>query len=242
MNFVRYIKLRKLYRLGFTIAGIILLLLAFLTYYGQNSGNFVMSVDEDAFKRGIAISENLDFSTMGRWLTADPVEDVRDTTLDYIDIFEIVNAQGAYKETRSNYLAYTFFVQNVGSETTPIDYEVAITNQSKNIADAIRVLIIVDGRVEYIDGIRTLVSDTSTMYQAPDKTDVEYIGDLANFKLFHSSDIICKETINDLRPGQTKKISVIMWLEGEDPECIETIASGKIKIKMDLAIPKYTEE
>ena len=39
-----------------------------------------------------------------------------------------------------------------------------------------------------------------------------------------------------------KKISVIMWLEGEDPECIETIASGKIKIKMDLAIPKYTEE
>ena len=95
-----------------------------------------MSVDEDAFKRGIAISENLDFSTKGRWLTADPVEDVRDTTLDYIDIFEIVNAQGAYKETRSNYLAYTFFVQNVGSETTPIDYEVAITNQSKNIADA----------------------------------------------------------------------------------------------------------
>ena len=148
MNFVRYIKLRKIYRLGFFIAGIILLLLAFLTYYGQNSGNFVMSVDEDAFKRGIAISENLDFSTKGRWLTADPVEDVRDTTLDYIDIFEIVNAQGAYKETRSNYLAYTFFVQNVGSETTPIDYEVSITNQSKNIADAIRVLIIVDGRVE----------------------------------------------------------------------------------------------
>ena len=59
MNFVRYIKLRKIYRLGFTIAGIILLLLAFLTYYGQNSGNFVMSVDEDAFKRGIAISEKL---------------------------------------------------------------------------------------------------------------------------------------------------------------------------------------
>ena len=242
MNFVRYIKLRKIYRFGFVISGIILLLLAFLTYYGQNSGNFVMSVDEDAFKRGIAISENLDFSTLGRWLTADPVEDVRDTTLSYIDQFEIVNAQGAYKQTRSNYLAYTFFVQNVGSETTPIDYEVTITNQSKNIADAIRVLIIVDGRVEYVDGIRTLVYDTSTMYQAPDQTDVEYIGELSKFKLFHSSDVICKETINDLRPGQTKKISVIMWLEGEDPECIETIASGKIKIKMDLSIPKYTED
>ena len=66
-----------------------MLLLAFLTYYGQNSGNFVMSVDEDAFKRGIAISDKKDFSTQNRWLTADPVEDVRDTTLAFIDIDEM---------------------------------------------------------------------------------------------------------------------------------------------------------
>jgi hypothetical protein len=32
-----------------------------------------------------------------------------------------------------------------------------------------------------------------------------------------------------------------MWLEGEDPECIETLASAKIKITMNLSIPKYTE-
>ena len=101
-----------------------MLLLAFLTYYGQNSGNFVMSVDEDAFKRGIAISDKKDFSTQNRWLTADPVEDVRDTTLAFIDIEEIINTEGAYKQTRSNYLAYTFFLTNVGSEATAVDYEV----------------------------------------------------------------------------------------------------------------------
>ena len=44
-------------------------------------------------------------------------------------------------------------------------------------------------------------------------------------------------TISLMIPGNR------FWeLEGEDPDCIETIASGKIKIKMDLAIPKYTEE
>ena len=243
MNFVRYHKLRRIFRFGYISAGIIMLLLAFLTYYGQNSGNFVMSVDEDAFKRGIAISDKKDFSTQNRWLTADPVEDVRDTTLAFIDIDEIINTEGAYKQTRSNYLAYTFFLTNVGSEATAVDYEVLITNQSNGIAEAIRVLIIVDGEIAYNEqGIRYVEYDTYNMYQAPDLHDITYKEDLANFKLFKSSDIICQEVISNLRPGQTKKISVMMWLEGEDPECIETLASGKIKISMNLSIPKYIEE
>lgn len=242
MNFVRYIKQRRIFRIGYLISGCIMLLLAFLTYYGQNSGNFVMSVDEDAFKRGIAISDSSSFETMNRWLTADPVEDVRDTTLQHIDLFEIINAEGAYKETRSNYLAYTFFLRNVGSETTPVDYEVVITNQSKNIADAIRVMIIVDGQVAYDEqGIRYIECESKTMYQAPDKHDIIYKDYLKEFTLFKSTDIICSERIFDIRPEQTKKISVIMWLEGEDPECIETLASAKIKITMNLSIPQYTD-
>ena len=242
MNFVRYIKQRRIFRIGYLISGCIMLLLAFLTYYGQNSGNFVMSVDEDAFKRGIAISDSSSFETMNRWLTADPVEDVRDTTLQHIDLFEIINAEGAYKETRSNYLAYTFFLRNVGSETTPVDYEVVITNQSKNIAEAIRVMIIVDGQVAYDEqGIRYIECESKTMYQAPDKHDIIYKDYLQEFTLFKSTDIICSERIFDIRPEQTKKISVIMWLEGEDPECIETLASAKIKITMNLSIPQYTD-
>lgn len=243
MNFVRYHKLRKIFRFGYITAGIIMLLLAFLTYYGQNSGNFVMSVDDEAFKRGIAISDKKDFSTESRWLTADPVEDVRDTTLAFVDIEEIINTEGAYKQTRSNYLAYTFFLTNVGSEATPVDYEVIINNQSKNIAQAIRVLIIVDGEIAYNEqGIRYIEYDTYNMYQAPDEENVQYKGDLAKFTLFKSSDVICSEVIKNLRPGQTKKISVMMWLEGEDPECIETLASAKIKIAMNLSIPKHMEE
>ena len=243
MNFVRYIKQRRIFRIGYLISGCIMLLLSFLTYYGQNSGNFVMSVDEDAFKRGIAISDSSTFETMNRWLTADPVEDVRDTTLQHIDLFEIINAEGAYKETRSNYLAYTFFLRNVGSETTPVDYEVVITNQSKNIAEAIRVMIIVDGQVAYNEqGIRYIECESKKMYQAPDKQDIVYKDYLQDFTLFKTTDIICNERIFDIRPEQTKKISVIMWLEGEDPECIETLASAKIKITMNLSIPKYAEE
>ena len=243
MNFVRYIKQRRIFRIGYLISGCIMLLLSFLTYYGQNSGNFVMSVDEDAFKRGIAISDSSTFETMNRWLTADPVEDVRDTTLQHIDLFEIINAEGAYKETRSNYLAYTFFLRNVGSETTPVDYEVVITNQSKNIAEAIRVMIIVDGQVAYDEqGIRYIECESKTMYQAPDKQDIVYKDYLQDFTLFKTTDIICSERIFDIRPEQTKKISVIMWLEGEDPECIEILASAKIKITMNLSIPKYAEE
>ena len=103
--------------------------------------------------------------------------------------------------------------------------------------------ILCDGEIAYNEqGIRYVEYDTYSMYQAPDLHDITYKEDLANFKLFKSSDIICQEVISNLRPGQTKKISVMMWLEGEDPECIETLASGKIKISMNLSIPKYIEE
>ena len=52
MNFIKkYLANRRLYRIAFALFAAFFVMLAFITYYGQNSGNFVMTIDDDGFKK-----------------------------------------------------------------------------------------------------------------------------------------------------------------------------------------------
>ena len=64
-----------------------MLLLSFLTYYGQNSGYFVMSVDEDAFKRGRSRVQDV---YEGSWQLDDEIPHLRihNRTIDWDEGFE----------------------------------------------------------------------------------------------------------------------------------------------------------
>ena len=50
---------------------------------------------------------------------------------------------------------------------------------------------------------------------------------------------ICVERIDNLRPEQTKRFTVLMWLEGEDPECIDKLFGSKIKIEMNFSVEEF---
>jgi len=251
MNRVRYKHARRLYRIGYAVAFIIMLLLAFLTYYGQYSGNFVMTVDEQSYDRGIAISETPSFDTYARWLTADAVEEVREVTLDQIELNDlegILTTDGSFKKsriyegTKLNYLAYTFYLKNVGRYESNIGYEVVIEDVTGMLASAIRVLIIEDGYLpidlSHVSRLSDLKDGSYKLYQLPDETEKDYPESLKNAIYFVSDKTICSETIKNLGADQMKKFTILMWLEGEDPECtmqyVDYIYGSKIKIAMNF--------
>ncbi len=253
MNKIRYKHARKVFRIGYFIALTIMLLLAFLTYYGQYSGNFVMTVDEETYDRGIAISEKSDFETYARWLTADAVEEVRDITLEQIifnDLEGILTTDGSFKDSvlggannkKLNYLAYTFYLKNVGKFETNIGYDVVITDVTGMLAAGIRVLIIQDGYIDpgqaKVATLSDLHAGTYQLYQLADTKDHVYPEGLRDAKEFVSDAVVCKETVNQLGANQTKKFTILMWLEGEDPDCsidnIDQIYGSKIKIAMNF--------
>jgi hypothetical protein len=232
-----------------------MLLLAFLTYYGQYSGNFVMTVDEEAYDRGIAISETPDFETYARWLTADAVEEVREITLEqivYNDLEGILTTDGSFRNSvlvgvnnsKLNYLAYSFYLRNVGKYEANIGYEIVITEVTGVLATAIRVLIIQDGYIlpgqESITTLDNLHDGTYKLYQLADTKSKEYPKALQNATPFVSESTICSEEIHQLGAMQTKKFTILMWLEGEDPDCtienVDQIYGSKIKIAMNFAL------
>lgn len=252
MKHGRYKHARKIYRIGYIAAFIIMLLLAFLTYYGQYSGNFVMTVDEQAYDRGISVSEDPNFETYARWLTADAVEEVREITLNQIEGFDlgrILTTNGSFRESliygasaRLNYLAYTFYLKNVGRYETNVGYEVVIEEVTGMLASAIRIMIIEDGYIEQsqvnVTRLSTLKEGSYKLYQAPDTIEKDYYTELATYREFVSDTVICSEQIKNLGADQMKKFTILMWLEGEDPDCVyenvDYIYGSKIKIAMNF--------
>ena len=53
---------------------------------------------------------------------------------------------------------------------------------------------------------------------------------------FMSRTTIVKDTIYDLAPGESTKFTIVMWLEGDDPDCIDKILGGEMKIDMKLDV------
>ena len=53
---------------------------------------------------------------------------------------------------------------------------------------------------------------------------------------FTESDVVFDITEKDLEPGDTIKYTIVMWIEGEDPECVDDIRGGYVKLLWFLNI------
>ena len=42
-------------------------------------------------------------------------------------------------------------------------------------------------------------------------------------------------------PGKVDKVTVVIWLEGDDPECVNAILGGEMKMHMNI-IEEHVEE
>ena len=59
------LKTNKIFRIGIILSGLFSLAFGIVTFYGQDSGNFMMSIDRDAYTRGIILSSTEDFEYPG---------------------------------------------------------------------------------------------------------------------------------------------------------------------------------
>lgn len=223
----KIVKKRRLYTIGLLISLFLSISFGVVTFYGQDTGNFVMNVDYDAFNRGIILSETKSFESKSSRLMTDPVEGAQDITYNWLQIDQVEATDGNYIDPDLDYMAYTFYLENNGLETVDITYSIRITQVLKDLDKAIRILIIEDGE--------------QTIYQKQDEADElgnppVYSVSLPLSKLFIDDNTVTRESIIRFTPSQIKKFSVIMWIEGEDPDTTDKIAGGSIKMQMSFSI------
>lgn len=117
----------------------------------------------------------------------------------------------------SNYIAYTFYAENQGKEVINYWRTIEITDVIKRADEAIRVKVIKDGvETKY-------AKRSSATGEAED-------GTIA----FSEEGVVMLEKEENFKPGDVHKYTVVIWIEGEDRECVDDIIGGEVKMRMRL--------
>ena len=211
---------KSILRLGktrlFLLAAIIIVALLFiLSFLQEKSGNFTINLDRlEMFRKGIAMSSDAEFIKPTARLIASPVIDA--TNIATEDLPEDIDDIDGDHNGR-NYMAYTYYVRNAGKEDVAYSAILKINSASKGSDEAARVGIWKNGK--------------RTIYARPAKDGEPEPG----CENFISDKIVCQYDDDNFRVGDVDKYTVVIWLDGDDPECTDDIVGGGLEFVMTLA-------
>lgn len=194
------------------LALIIILFIAALSQ--EKMGNFTINLDRlEMFRRGISISSDAVFTDPTAKLEAASIEDATNTTL--ADLPTNLDSIDGDHNGR-NYVAYTYYVRNAGKETLKYKATVKIENASKGADAAVRVAV-------YRNGERVICAKARGD-GSPEPGTVPFV----------SEELAYEHDENDFRVGYVDKYTVVIWLEGEDPQCVDSIVGGALQFSMNI--------
>ena len=215
-------KVRKIFMLVLIILMLLLLLAYFVVGIIYNSGNFSITLDGNLyFEKGLIIYDDFNYKVYRTELYAEAPKTFDNIYYKWLpdDLHDFDGGSHNGK----NYLAYTFYIENTGEQTSDYWTELVIDDVIKNVDDAVRIRV-------YRDGQSVTYAKRSTNGAAePDTVP------------FESDELIVREHIINFSPGSISKYTIVLWIEGSDPECTDNILGGEFKVHMDFK-SENTEE
>lgn len=240
------------------LGALMLALLYGMSVVTELRGHFTISLGDDLFKEGFTLSETVGFENPTSHLFATPAEGV--PCISVLDIpSDIDSIDGPHND---KYFAYTFYVRNEGESTQSLDWKLRINSESLNLSDAAWAMIFMDGKMTMYakanaDGTPQTLPATddnsrgytvAPLYDRAALPDEQYevirrVGELSYWRLrpksFVSSSVVDAGRISDIKPMEVHKITVVLWLEGDDPQCTNDLIGGHLGMDfyMELAEP-----
>ena len=214
----------KSYRVRMKMLSVLLVLLvvfAGLTYlvaalYNQ-SGSFTVGIDKyEMQKYGLSLCESEDFRTPTSNLNAKISETMTNIAGETIPA-NVDNIDGAH--SGKDYIAYTFYLKNAGETEVSYEYSVNMSNITNALDEALRLRL-------YVDGVPTEYAKTRSDGSGPEPGTVE----------FYSAYTMAKGRVDAFAPGDYTKFTVVLWVEGNDPDCVDWLIGGQLKADMVMNI------
>ncbi|SEF79120.1 hypothetical protein SAMN04487934_103163 [Eubacterium ruminantium] len=193
-----------------------------IAYFYDKFGSFTVKVNKyDMARQGLCLSETPEYDHTISELNADIVYDM--TNISGNDLpanIDMVNGS----HNGENYIAYTFYLINSGEDTLSYEGELVIDNVTKGVDEAVRIAV-------YKNGERTLYGKTKS-----NGTGMESDCD----KEFLSATTVMRTRAEGFKPKDRDKYTIVIWLEGNDPDCVDKIIGGTIKFTMLFKIIETT--
>ncbi len=256
-SIAKSVKWKRRAGIALVISLLILLLLWIISWLLTTIGDLVISVDSGAAKKGITISANEDGSDPQTKLYANMVKDVTNITYDWLPA--TLDMEGFGNHNGRNYMAYTFQLTNNGKETIDYVSTLKAVRAAKSADEACRIMVYRNGEpAVYAKENMGLTTDDNSPepyekifkkvipenYNAPSEEEIEKAAEEPQNKepvevtdepleitQWDDKTTVFNNTREGIEPGETDKYTIVMWIEGEDPECIDDIRGGYVKLE-----------
>lgn len=189
-----------------------LLILYIISMILTQWGDLVVSVDSGASAQGLQISDTADFDDITTVLNADNVTDVTNITYSWLPA-DLEATDGSHNG--SNYLAYTLYVKNAGKENIDYKGQLNINGVAKNMDEAVRVMVYKNG-----EPFIYAKNQYGTDQPEPDTT------------AFVSDTTVMETQTKEMQPNDVDKYTIVAWVEGNDPECVDEIMGGYMRMTL----------
>ena len=194
---------------------LIIFAIYFILYVVYNESNFTISVDKDMLKSSIFLTEDGSKKNKTRDLSANAAEYMDNISVKWIS--EDVDTEANGSHNGDNYFAYSFYLVHSGEQTINYWYEIDVDDTIRDLDKAIRVMI-------YHNGVKTIYAKANEKTKKAEE----------ETKKFYSKDIAVLEERKNFSPGDKDHFTIVVWIEGDDPDCNNELLGGGIKMHMDI--------
>jgi len=205
----------KLLKLILLIIALFLILLYFLLRIAFEQGAFTIILDQDlAKKTGLVMYESIQTKESRRILSTPRPEFIDNISKDWLP--KDINDEADGTHNGENYLAYTFYLENQGDQTINYRYGILIDEVVKNVDTAMRIMLYING--EPI----TYAKEKSNGEPEPNTTK------------FYSDTHVLFDVREGFKVGEIDKFTVVIWIEGDDPQCTDELIGGAMKMHFEI--------
>lgn len=223
-------------------------------------GHFTINLTDEMFEEGFELSETVGFEKTSARLFGLPVEDAPCISIG--DLPAGLNDVDGSHNGRA-YFAHTFYLAKRGPGTVDYRYALRINSESLDSSEAIWVILYENGTpVLYAHangetgGAECLPPEGATRGGKPlayAKDDIPFIEEFApdqyervegkndyGYRLiptpFADDLTVTDRLVEDIGEDEVHKYTVVIWLEGDDPDCTDALIGGHVGMHMDFEL------
>ena len=206
-------------KLTLLLLGLITLVMGLfiMAFMQEKMGNFTINLNRlELYRKGVSIADDPDFSDATARLKASTVQDATNMSIDDLPVDIDEDGVLGGNHNGKNYMAYTFYIRNAGKEELNYVARIHLTSASKGAEDALRVAV-------WYNGERTVFAEPSAD-GTPEEGCVNFV----------NHDLACEYYEENFEVGNVNRYTVVVWMEGDDPECVDSIIGGSVELTMEI--------
>lgn len=213
-NIVGLKKRRKILSIILGAVVAVLLILFIISMLVSKWGDLVIEIDRPLQQRGIVLSTDPEFKTKSVALSADQVQNVTNITYSWLPTDLDTSQDGEHNG--KNYLAYTFYCKNEGDVEVNYKATLDINGVAKSADEACRVMVYKNGEPNVY---------AKPKYDNRDEAEQDAT-------MFVDDKVVMTTKTEEFKPDDVDKYTIVIWIEGADPECVDDIRDGWVRMKM----------